>query len=50
MVNQLLSIISDFYKVVDWGKEVRVVFFDISKVFDKVWYIGLLYKFEKVGV
>lgn len=49
-VNQLLSITSDFYKAVDQGKEVRVVFFDISKAFDKVWHIGLLYKLEKFGV
>lgn len=47
---KLLSITSDFYKAVDQGKEVRVVFFDISKAFDKVWHIGLLYKLEKYGV
>ena len=35
-INQLLYITSDFYKVIDQGKEVRVVFFDISKAFDKV--------------
>ena len=33
---QLLSITSDFYTAIDQGKEVRVVFFDISKAFDKV--------------
>jgi hypothetical protein len=26
------------------GKEVRVVFLDISKVFDRVWHAGLLKK------
>lgn len=41
---------SDFYKAVDQGKEVRVVFFDISKALDKVWHSGLLYKLEKAGV
>lgn len=35
-INQLLSITSDFYKAIDEGKEVRVVFFDISKAFEKV--------------
>ena len=45
-VNQLLSITSDFYKAVDQGKEVRVIFFDISKAFDKVWHKGLLYKLK----
>ena len=30
--------------------EVRVVFFDISKAFDKVWHIGLLYKLRRAGI
>ena len=50
MVNQLLSITSDFYKALDQGKEVRVIFFDISKAFDKVWHKGLLHKLEKIGI
>ena len=33
--------------VVDEQKEVRVIFLDISKVFDKVWHEGLLYKLQK---
>ena len=49
-INQLLSITSDFYKAIDQGKEVRVVFFDISKAFDKVWHRGLLYKLEKIWI
>jgi hypothetical protein len=49
-VNQLLSITSDFYKAIDQGKEIRVVFFDISKAFDKVWHRGLLLKLEKIGI
>ena len=49
-VNQLLSITSDFYKAVDQGKEVRVIFFDISKAFDKVWHKGLLHKLKNIGI
>jgi hypothetical protein len=49
-VNQLLSITSDFYKAIDEGKEIRAVFFDISKAFDKVWHNGLLFKLEKIGI
>lgn len=43
-VNQLFSMTSGFYKAVDRGKEVKVVFFDRSKAFDKLLHIGLLYK------
>ena len=29
---------------------VRVIVFDISKAFDKVWYRGLLFKLEEAGI
>ena len=32
------------------GKQVRVVFLEISKTFDKQWHAGLLRKLEAVGV
>ena len=43
-INQLLCITNEFGKALDKGKEIRVVFCDISKVFDRVWHIGLLKK------
>ena len=38
-VNQLLSITHEIYHSLDNGLEVRGVFLDISKSFDKVWKI-----------
>ena len=35
-INQLLSITHDIYKSFDEGYEVRGVFLDLSKAFDKV--------------
>ena len=31
-------------------KDVRIIFCDISKAFDKVWHQGILYKLEKLGI
>ena len=32
------------------GKEVRMVFLDFTKAFDKVWHKGLLYKLQTLGL
>ena len=34
----------------DEGKEVRVIFYDISKAFDRVWHRGLQKKLESIGI
>ena len=47
---QLASLYNTFCKALDDGLEVRVVFFDISKAFDKVWHKGLLYKLHQAGI
>ena len=49
-VNQLLYITNEFGRALDEGKEVRVVFCDISKAFDRVWHKGLLRKLESIGI
>ena len=46
-INQLLSITHEINKSLDDGYEVRTVFLDISKAFDKVWHLGLLYKLKQ---
>ena len=48
--NQLLCLCQLFCEAVDSGKEVRVVFCDISKAFDRVWHRGLLLKLSSVGI
>ena len=35
-INQLLYLTNEFYNALDQGKEIRVIFFDISKAFDRV--------------
>jgi hypothetical protein len=49
-VNQLISISNDFGKAIDDGKEIRIIFCDISKAFDRVWHKGLLYKLKSIGI
>ena len=39
-----------FCEALDSGKEVRVMFCDISKAFDRVWHRGLLCKLKAAGV
>ena len=43
-INQLIVITHDIFKGFDDESEIRGVFLDISKAFDKVWYEGLIYK------
>ena len=49
-VNQLLSITHEIYHSLDNGLEVRGVFLDISKAFDKVWHEGLILKLNQYGI
>ena len=46
---QLLHTYHTFCEAVDNGKEVRAVFCDISKAFDRVWHKGLLHKLRGIG-
>ena len=49
-VNQLAYLYHIFTEALDAGKEVRTVFCDISKAFDRVWHDGLIYKLKAAGV
>ena len=48
--NQLTFLYNTFSEALDSGKEVRVVFCDISKAFDQVWHNGLLCKLKAAGI
>ena len=45
-INQLISITHEIYQSFDDGLEVRGIFLDISKAFDKVWHEGLVNKLK----
>ena len=49
-INQLSFLYHTFCEALDHKKEVRIVFCDISKAFDRVWHDGLLYKIKKFGI
>ena len=49
-INLLISITHHMYKSLDDGYEVRVVFLDILKAFDKVCHQGLHYKLRQNGI
>ena len=49
-VKQLISITHEIYKAFDESKELRAVFLDISRAFDRVWHDGLLHKLKQFGI
>lgn len=49
-VNQLLEIYHIIIENLDKGKNIKFIFCDVSKAFDKVWHDGLLFKLKKYGI
>ena len=49
-INQLLSITHEIYQSFDDSLEVRAVFLDISKAFDKFRHKGLIFKLKQNGI
>ena len=50
--NQLLYLVNEIHQAIEDPKslEVRAVFLDISKAFDKTWHDGLIFKLKQNGV
>jgi len=48
--HQLAYLYHVFSQALDVKKDVRIVFCDISKAFDRVWHEGLLFKLQKIGI
>ena len=49
-VNQLIAITHTIFSSFDNNYEVRGVFLDISKAFDKVWHEGIIHKLKRNGI
>ena len=49
-INQLISITHNILKLLGEGLEVKGVFLDISKAFNKIWHKGLIYKLQQNGI
>ena len=49
-INQLLSITHKVYSSFDECLEVRSIFLDIAKAFDKVWHDGIIFKLTQNGI
>ena len=41
-INQLIFFVHKIYEALEAGKELRDVFLDVSKPFDKMWHHGML--------
>ena len=49
-VSQLTELYHSFCQALSKKEQVRVVFLDISKSFDKVWHRGLIFKLSQTGI
>ena len=50
VTNQLICLVDSIHSSLDINLDVRPVFLDMSKTFDKVWKEGLLFKLKQNGI
>ena len=50
LTNQLISLVESIHSAFDINHEVRTVYLDMSKAFDKVWHGGLIFKLKQNGI
>jgi len=48
--NQLIALHNNICKSLEQKHDVRVVFLDLSKAFDRVWHKGLIFKLKQLGI
>ena len=49
-VNRLVELVHNIESGLNDKEEIGIVFLDISKAFDKIWYEGLLFKLKQIGI
>ena len=47
---QVLEMYHKVLDVMDSGKDIRFLFLDVRKAFDRIWHVGLLSKLNKYGI
>ena len=50
VTNQLICLVNKIHSSLDINLEVRSVYLDMSKAFDKVWHAGLIFKLKQNGI
>ena len=50
VTNQLICLVNKIHSSLDINLEVRSVYLDMSKTFDKVWHAGLIFKLKQNGI